>query len=404
MYVKTLTVSELSTYIKKIIDTDFILSNTNVKGEISNFKIHSSGHVYFSLKDDFGKINCIMFKNKFENIKFLPENGMSVVIKGKVSVYQKDGSYQLYCNDIELEGAGKLSAAFENLKKKLEAKGLFDVSAKKVIPKHSRRIGVVTSPTGAAIRDIINVSKRRNNKVNILIYPALVQGPNAPNDIIKGIEYLNTVKDVDVILIARGGGSIEELWSFNDEALAKAIFKSKKPIVTAVGHETDFTMVDYVSDLRAPTPSAGAELLTLDLNEVNFKIDSYRENLKKLVKNNINNEKSKLFNYKKSLEYNSPVVLITNAYKQLDNLNDTLNVSVRNRLKLEEQKLSKINALLNAHNPLNVLNRGYAIIKDEDNNLITHIGELSTKNNINITLKDGNANFNIINTEKITSK
>jgi exodeoxyribonuclease VII large subunit len=404
MYVKTLTVSELSTYIKKIIDSDFILSNTNVKGEISNFKIHSSGHVYFSLKDDFGKINCIMFKNKFENIKFLPENGMSVVIKGKVSVYQKDGSYQLYCNDIELEGAGKLSAAFENLKKKLEAKGLFDVSAKKVIPKHSRRIGVVTSPTGAAIRDIINVSKRRNNKVNILIYPALVQGPNAPNDIIKGIEYLNTVKDVDVILIARGGGSIEELWSFNDEALAKAIFKSKKPIVTAVGHETDFTMVDYVSDLRAPTPSAGAELLTLDLNEVNSKIDSYRENLKKLVKNNINNEKSKLFNYKKSLEYNSPVVLITNAYKQLDNLNDTLNVSVRNRLKLEEQKLSKINALLNAHNPLNVLNRGYAIIKDEDNNLITHIGELSTKNNINITLKDGNANFNIINTEKITSK
>lgn len=404
MYVKTLTVSELSTYIKKIIDSDFILSNTNVKGEISNFKIHSSGHVYFSLKDDFGKINCIMFKNKFENIKFLPENGMSVVIKGKVSVYQKDGSYQLYCNDIELEGAGKLSAAFENLKKKLEAKGLFDISAKKVIPKHSRRIGVVTSPTGAAIRDIINVSKRRNNKVNILIYPALVQGPNAPNDIIKGIEYLNTVKDVDVILIARGGGSIEELWSFNDEALAKAIFKSKKPIVTAVGHETDFTMVDYVSDLRAPTPSAGAELLTLDLNEVNSKIDSYRENLKKLVKNNINNEKSKLFNYKKSLEYNSPVVLITNAYKQLDNLNDTLNVSVRNRLKLEEQKLSKINALLNAHNPLNVLNRGYAIIKDEDNNLITHIGELSSKNNINITLKDGNANFNIINTEKITSK
>jgi exodeoxyribonuclease VII large subunit len=404
MYVKTLTVSELSTYIKKIIDSDFILSNTNVKGEISNFKIHSSGHVYFSLKDDFGKINCIMFKNKFENIKFLPENGMSVVIKGKVSVYQKDGSYQLYCNDIELEGAGKLSAAFENLKKKLEAKGLFDVSAKKVIPKHSRRIGVVTSPTGAAIRDIINVSKRRNNKVNILIYPALVQGPNAPNDIIKGIEYLNTVKDVDVILIARGGGSIEELWSFNDEALAKAIFKSKKPIVTAVGHETDFTMVDYVSDLRAPTPSAGAELLTLDLNEVNSKIDSYRENLKKLVKNNINNEKNKLFNYKKSLEYNSPVVLITNAYKQLDNLNDTLNVSVRNRLKLEEQKLSKINALLNAHNPLNVLNRGYAIIKDEDNNLITHIGELSTKNNINITLKDGNANINIINTEKITSK
>jgi exodeoxyribonuclease VII large subunit len=395
MYVKTLTVSELSTYIKKIIDSDFILSNTNVKGEISNFKIHSSGHVYFSLKDDFGKINCIMFKSKFENIKFLPENGMGVVIKGKVSVYQKDGSYQLYCNDIELEGAGKLSAAFEKLKKKLEEKGLFDASCKKPIPKHSRRIGVVTSPTGAAIRDIINVSKRRNNKVNILIYPSLVQGPNAPADIIKGIEYLNTVKDVDVILIARGGGSIEELWSFNDEALAKAIFKSKKPIVTAVGHETDFTMVDYVSDLRAPTPSAGAELLTLDLDEANSKINNYREDLRKVVKNHINNERSKLFTYKKSLDYNSPVAFITNAYTHLDKLNEILNVRIKNKVQFEEQKLSKISALLNAHNPLNVLNRGYAIIKDEDNNLIVNIDELSKRDIVKIKLKDGSATFHI---------
>jgi exodeoxyribonuclease VII large subunit len=395
MYVKTLTVSELSTYIKKIIDSDFILSNTNVKGEISNFKIHSSGHVYFSLKDDFGKINCIMFKSKFENIKFLPENGMGVVIKGKVSVYQKDGSYQLYCDDIELEGAGKLSAAFEKLKKKLEEKGLFDASCKKPIPKHSRRIGVVTSPTGAAIRDIINVSKRRNNKVNILIYPSLVQGPNAPADIIKGIEYLNTVKDVDVILIARGGGSIEELWSFNDEALAKAIFKSKKPIVTAVGHETDFTMVDYVSDLRAPTPSAGAELLTLDLDEANSKINNYREDLRKVVKNHINNERNKLFTYKKSLDYNSPVAFITNAYNHLDKLNEILNVRIKNKVQFEEQKLSKISALLNAHNPLNVLNRGYAIIEDEDNNLIVNIDELSKRDIVKIKLKDGSAIFHI---------
>ncbi len=397
MYVKTLTVSELGNYIKKIIDSDFILSNTLVKGEVSNFKIHSSGHVYFSLKDDFGKINCIMFKSKFENIKFLPENGMSVCIKGKVSVYQKDGAYQLYCNDIKLEGIGELSAAFEKMKKKLEVKGLFDISHKKEIPKYSREIGVITSPTGAAVRDIINVTKRRNKGVNILIYPSLVQGPNAVSDVIKGIKYLNSVKDVDVILIARGGGSVEELWSFNDESLAEAVFASKKPIVTAVGHETDFTIVDYVSDLRAPTPSAGAELLTLNLMDTNEKIKNYGELLKKYIGNRIIGESNKINNYRKSLEYNSPIVFIANAYNNLDKLKEVLDNRAQNRTKMEKQKLSKLNALLNAHNPLNVLNRGYAIIEGENGNLISQIDGLSKEENIKITLKDGSRLFNIKN-------
>ncbi len=397
MYVKTLTVTELGNYIKKIIDSDFILSNTLVKGEVSNFKIHSSGHVYFSLKDDFGKINCIMFKSKFENIKFLPENGMSVVIKGKVSVYQKDGAYQLYCNDIKLEGIGELSIAFEKLKKKLETKGLFDLAHKRKIPEYSKKIGVITSPTGAAVRDIINVTKRRNSGVNILIYPSLVQGPNAATDVIKGINYLNSVKDVDVILIARGGGSVEELWSFNDESLAEAVFASQKPIVTAVGHETDFTIVDFVSDLRAPTPSAGAELITLDLKATNNKIKKYSELLKKYMGDYLICETNKINSYRKSLEYNSPIIFIANAYNNLDKIKGTLNDRTKNKIRMEKQKLSKLNSLLNAHNPLNVLNRGYAIIEGENGNLISKIDSLSKEENIKITLKDGNKRFNIKN-------
>ncbi|WP_026881322.1 exodeoxyribonuclease VII large subunit [Clostridium akagii] len=397
MYVKTLTVSELGNYIKKIIDSDFILNNTLVKGEVSNFKIHSSGHVYFSLKDDFGKINCIMFKSKFDNIKFLPENGMSVVIKGKVSVYQKDGAYQLYCNDIKLEGIGELSAAFEKLKKKLESKGLFDLSHKKAIPEYAKKIGVITSPTGAAVRDIINVTKRRNSGVNILIYPSLVQGPNAVVNIIEGINYLNGVKDVDVIIIARGGGSVEELWSFNDESLAEAVFASKKPIVTAVGHETDFTIVDFVSDLRAPTPSAGAELVTLNLKDTNDKIKNYSELLKKYMDDYIIGETNTINSYRKSLEYNSPMVFIANAYNNLDKIKETLVDRTKNRAETEKQKLIKLNALLNAHNPLNVLSRGYAIIEGENGNLISQIDKLSNEENIKIILKDGNKIFNIKN-------
>lgn len=397
MYVKTLTVSELGNYIKKIIDSDFILNNTLVKGEVSNFKIHSSGHVYFSLKDDFGKINCIMFKSKFDNIKFLPENGMSVVIKGKVSVYQKDGAYQLYCNEIKLEGIGELSAAFEKLKKKLESKGLFDFSHKKAIPEYAKKIGVITSPTGAAVRDIINVTKRRNSGVNILIYPSLVQGPNAVVNIIEGINYLNGVKDVDVIIIARGGGSVEELWSFNDESLAEAVFASKKPIVTAVGHETDFTIVDFVSDLRAPTPSAGAELVTLNLKDTNDKIKNYSELLKKYMDDYIIGETNTINSYRKSLEYNSPMVFIANAYNNLDKIKETLVDRTKNRAETEKQKLIKLNALLNAHNPLNVLSRGYAIIEGENGNLISQIDKLSHEENIKIILKDGNKIFNIKN-------
>ncbi|WP_010238011.1 exodeoxyribonuclease VII large subunit [Clostridium arbusti] len=395
MYIKTLTVSEVSSYIKKIVDSDFILSNTLIKGEISNFKIHSSGHAYFSLKDDYGKINCIMFKSRTENLKFMPENGMSVVVKGKVSVYVKDGAYQIYCDEIKLEGLGELSEAFNKLKKRLESEGLFDSSHKKTIPKFPKKIGVITSPTGAAIRDIINVVKRRNKGVNITIYPALVQGVNAANDIIKGVNYFNKLEDIDVILISRGGGSIEELWSFNDEKLAYTIFHSKKPIVTAVGHETDFTIVDFVSDLRAPTPSAGAEILTFNLAEANEKIRNYKYTMDNYIKMYLQDKLNALDMYRKNLEHNSPMVLIANSYRYIDRMNEILNEKINNRIELEKQKLGKLNALLDAHNPLNILNRGYSIIEDENSNLITETKTLCNTKNIKITLKDGSSLFNI---------
>ena len=275
MYIKVLTVTALNGYIKKIIDSDFILNNANVKGELSNVKIHTSGHVYFSLKDAFGKINCVMFKSQASKLRITPRDGMNVIIKGKVSVYEKDGAYQIYCDSMETDGEGQLYLAFQNLKEKLEKQG-FLISHKKNIPLFPMRIGIITSPTGAAIKDIINVTTRRNLKVNILIYPALVQGINASEDIIKGIKYFNSLKNVDLIIIARGGGSIEELWAFNEEKLAYAIYNSKIPIITGIGHETDFTIADFVSDFRAPTPSAAAEIAVKNLEELNNEIKALK--------------------------------------------------------------------------------------------------------------------------------
>ena len=260
MKIKTLSVSEVNNYFKRIVDNDFILNNLSVKGEISNLKYHSSGHIYFSLKDKSGKINCVMFKNRAETLNFILEEGMSVITRARASVYTPSGSFQLYCDEIEEEGLGQLYINFERLKEKLDKEGYFSEENKKPIPTMPGRIGIVTSATGAAVRDIINVTRRRNRLVDIVIYPAQVQGIGAYKDVIKGIKYFNKNKSVDVIIIGRGGGSIEDLWNFNEEELAMEIFKSKIPIISAVGHEVDFTISDFVADVRAATPSQGAEI------------------------------------------------------------------------------------------------------------------------------------------------
>lgn len=395
MYLKTLTVSDINNYIKKVVDNDFILNNAAISGEISNFKLHSSGHMYFSLKDEYSKINCVMFKGSTRTLKFVPGNGIKVIAKGRISVYEKDGSYQLYCNSIEPEGLGELYIAFEKLKKKLELEGLFNVEHKKPIPKFAEKIGVITSPTGAAIRDIINVSKRRNNNCQIIIYPSLVQGLGASEDVIRGINTFNKMGNLDTIIIARGGGSIEELWAFNDENLARAIYNSKIPIITGVGHEVDYTIADFVSDRRAPTPSAAAEIAVFNKEEILNSVANYKSTLNyrmmQLLKDRYNN----IENLKRNLEMNSPERIIVNEYHKLDKIKEALNYNIKTNLDLKKQKLSKSSALLSAHNPLNILSKGFAIIESMDGSIASSLNKLQSLQEVNIILKDGKGQFKI---------
>jgi exodeoxyribonuclease VII large subunit len=389
MFIKVLSVSALNNYIKKIMDNDVILNNVYISGEISNFKLHDSGHMYFSLKDEFGKINAVMFKGNVANIQFIPQNGMNVEVKGRVSVYTKDGSYQLYCDSMKQVGLGELYIAFNKLKDKLLKDGLFDEANKKPIPRFPSRIGVITSPTGAAVRDIINVATRRNKNVDILLYPARVQGEGASNELIKGIKYLNTLEDVEVIILGRGGGSIEELWAFNDEALAYAIFNSRIPVVTGVGHETDYTIVDFVSDRRAATPSAAAEIVVPSIQDINNEIEYLERTLNRVFVNSIEKKKNQVIVMKKTLEVNNPLNYVINAFNFIDNLKVRLSHNIDMRINLEKEAISKLNAVLQAQNPLNVLNRGYAVIQDENSDVINDIEILKEKKEIQVTLKNG---------------
>lgn len=395
MYAKILTVTAVNNYIKKIIDSDFILNNSNVKGELSNVKIHSSGHIYFSLKDGFSKINCVMFKSNAVNLNFLPKEGMKVIVSGKVSVYEKEGSYQLYCNSMQLEGEGELFIAFQKLKAALEEEGLFDFSRKKALPVFPRRIGIITSPTGAAVKDIINVSKRRNKNCNLLIYPSQVQGIGAIDEIVKGIETLNAMADIDVIILARGGGSIEELWAFNEEKVARAIAKSKKPIVTGIGHDTDFTIADFVSDKRGATPSQAAEIVVSNYEEIAYKLNSYKHRVASSMDKTIQREYTNLNINLRTLKLYSPYNYIVNQYDKLENLKNKLSFNMKILVNNKNNKLSSIENTLNLHNPLAILNKGYSIIQDGDKKTISSLEALKQEAKVRVRLKDGNALFNI---------
>lgn len=389
MKMKTLTVSEVNNYIKKILDNDFILNNLLVRGEVSNLKYHSSGHIYFSLKDSVSKINCVMFKSNSISLDFRLEDGMQVIASARCSIYQGTGALQLYIDKLEQEGLGELHIKFEKLKKKLEEEGYFDFEYKKPIPKMPRRIGVVTSETGAVIRDIINVTKRRSSLVDIVLYPALVQGEGAYKTIIEGIKYFNDKKIVDTIIIGRGGGSLEELWNFNEEDLAKEIFKSKIPIISAVGHEVDFTISDFVSDFRASTPSQAAEIAVPLESDIRNIIKDLENKIYKLTLDALNYEKERVNNYKKILNLNSPEVILSNSYIEIDRLKDKIRGILLNKIEKEKIKLKSLNDLLEAHNPLNVLKKGFAIVEDKDNNVISSKKELQDIDEINIIFSDG---------------
>ena len=391
MNIKTLTVSELTNYIKKIMDNDFILNNLSVKGEISNLKFHSSGHIYFSLKDNSGKVNCVMFKSKSMLLDVDLQEGMEVIVKGKASIYPATGSFQLYCDEIKKEGQGDLFIKFEKLKQKLAKAGYFDEAHKKILPKYPDRIGIVTSPTGAAIRDIINVSKRRNEMVDIILYPAKVQGEGAYKEIIEGIKYFNKQKNVDLIIVGRGGGSIEELWNFNEEDLAKVIFTSNIPIISAVGHEIDFTISDFVADVRAATPSQGAEIAVPSLVDMKIKVSNISKSLDISIENKLKRCRDELSSSKKILKIHSPMTKIVNSYLEVEKLKERLDFAISSRIKREKANIESLNNLLSAYNPVKVISKGYAIIEDDNNNLIVSKGQLYEVKKLKISLKDGEA-------------
>lgn len=400
MKIKTLTVSEVNNYIKKTLDNDFILNNLSVRGEISNLKYHSSGHIYFSLKDENSKINCIMFKSKSFDLDIVLQEGMSVIVSGRASVYSANGTFQIYCDRIEQEGLGELHIRFEKLKEKLSREGYFEDEFKKPLPKNPYRIGVVTSETGAAIQDIINVVRRRNTKVDIILYPALVQGYGAYKTIIEGIEYFNKKKSVDVIIIGRGVGSMEELWNFNEEPLAYAIFKSVIPIVSAVGHEVDFTISDFVADFRAATPSQAAEIV-VPLEENQYKqISNYEERLDFIISDRLREEKQRVKNLEKILSLNSPNNRIANAYLEIDNLKEKIEKIIEFKIKSNKEKIFSLNNILNAHNPLNILAKGYAIIEDETGKVVKSKEVFEGTTEIKISMEDGYVKGNFTPIEK----
>jgi len=396
MNIKTLTVSEVTNYIKRMLDNDFILSNLSVKGEISNLKYHSSGHIYFTLKDNNGRINCVMFKSNAVLLDFYLEEGMEIIIKGRASIYPATGSFQLYCDEIRKEGLGELFIKFEKLKEKLSKAGYFDEKYKKALPKYPERIGIVTSSTGAAIRDIINVATRRSSLVDLVLYPAKVQGIGAYKEIINGINYFNKKKSVDVIIVGRGGGSIEELWNFNEEELVKVIFNSKIPIISAVGHEIDFTICDFVADIRAATPSQGAEIAVPLSEDIRKRLHDASRILDKNINDNFDRYKKELLGAERLLKIHSPITKISNSYLELDKFHERLSYVIKTKILREKNKVESLNNLLSAQNPIKVISKGYAIIEDDEKNIITSKEQLKENRNLNIIFKDGKVKGNFI--------
>ncbi|KNF07404.1 exodeoxyribonuclease 7 large subunit [Gottschalkia purinilytica] len=389
MDIKPLKVSELNQYIKRILISDPILYNINVEGEISNFKHHYNGNVYFTLKDKDSKLKCIIFEETYEEIEFVPKDGMEVVLTGYISVYDREGTYQLHVKNIKPKGIGYLYEEFEKLKKELRKEGLFDEANKKKLPFLPRKIGVITSITGAAIKDIINNIKRRSPMINILIYPVLVQGKNASKDICGALEYFNERDDIDVIILGRGGGSIEELWSFNEENVARSIFKSKIPIISAVGHETDFTISDFVSDVRASTPSVAAEISAPLKDDLNSKLSYLLVSLVNYQDNLMNMKKEHVQLLGNTVLDKSPFHAIKSDRECLNSLLSKLIVSIELKKKDTNIKLESLGERMHALSPLSVLNRGYAFIQNKEGKVIKSVEEIEKQEVLELKLRDG---------------
>ncbi len=387
-----LSVKQLNFYVKNLIEGDPRLSSVLVEGEISNLKNHyASGHIYFTLKDSDAAINCVMFRSFAARIKFVPENGQNVVIRGRVSLYEKDGNYQLYAEDMKDTGLGDIARKFEQTKAKLEAEGLFNPESKRKIPKFPKKIAVVTSPTGAAVRDIFNILSRRWNLCHVIMCPVSVQGELAVPEMLKALDKLYTLSDIDVCIIGRGGGSVEDLWAFNDEALTRKLYEAPFPVISAVGHETDFTICDFVADLRAPTPSAAAELVVPDMEEIKTHLQNRKITLKNLLKGKLENCRLRFEKASQSNALTNPIETIINSRaEEIDRLSDKMTLALKEKLNNAKRDLSKMSASLDALSPLKTLSRGFAAVSQEEMP-VKSVSSIKENETLKIRFADGEA-------------
>lgn len=385
---KAWSVGEVNRYISNMFGQDFLLRNIAVQGEVSNCKYHTSGHIYFSLKDETGAIACVMFAGQRKGLAFRMKDGDNVIVSGSVSVYERDGRYQLYARQITLVGAGLLYEKYLALKQELEEMGMFAPQYKQPIPRVVRRIGVVTAPTGAAVQDIRNIALRRNPYVQIILYPALVQGEGAKESIVKGIRTLDKA-GVDVMIVGRGGGSIEDLWAFNEECVARAVFECETPVISAVGHETDTTIIDYVADLRAPTPSAAAELAVMDVASFDQQLMQYRNRLDRDMMNVLQNKRQQLAQLKLRVTASSPENQLLQKKQYLDELSNRLQYRMQEKYTASRNRLELFIEKLNGLSPLRRLSRGYVYVEDDKGSCLTSVSQVKAGDSVKIHVTDG---------------
>lgn len=394
------TVRQVNSYIKNMFTQDFMLNRIYVKGEVSNCKYHTSGHIYFSLKDESGTIACVMFAGSRSGLSFRMQEGQQVIVLGSVSVYERDGKYQLYAREIVLDGAGLLYEKFEALKRELAEMGMFAPEYKQPIPRYARTVGIVTAPTGAAVRDIINISSRRNPYVQLILYPAQVQGEGAAESIVKGIRALEE-KQVDVIIVGRGGGSIEDLWVFNEETVARAIFECRVPVISAVGHETDTTIADYVADLRAPTPSAAAELAVYEYREVKENIYSCADTMRRLLLNRVSGERAKAERYALRLKLAHPRQKLNEKRQYAAELETVLRGRMSTALTREKHRLALCVEKMKGLSPLEKLSRGYSYIQNEQGKNVRSISQAEKGSVLTVYVTDGKIEAEVCSAERV---
>ena len=382
------TVKQVNSYIKNMFTQDFMLNRIYVKGEVSNCKYHTSGHIYFSLKDESGTIACVMFAGQRGGLSFHMREGQQIIVLGSVNVYERTGSYQLYAQEIRLDGEGTLYEKYQMLKQELEEMGMFAPEYKKAIPRYAKRIGVVTAPTGAAVRDIMNISARRNPYVQLLLYPAQVQGEGAKESIVRGIRMLET-KNVDVIIVGRGGGSIEDLWAFNDECVARAIFDCQVPVISAVGHETDVTIADYVADLRAPTPSAAAELAVYDYWKTQEQVDVRRSQLQGYLRRKMEVSRLRIEKYETKLKYLHPEHKLQEDRQRMADTEEKLHMLLHRKVEQYRHRFAVYMEQMKGLSPLQKLNQGYAYIEDVDKKAVRSIEQVRCGDHLSAYVTDG---------------